>query len=93
MRVNKGWKEKLNIERKTKHAYYFKEESIFNYEEYTWKLHTMFQQLTNIGDPIRTAVEVSYPINGIKASNDDTSMGKAQWRPTELERNYILSQQ
>ena len=60
---NKRRKEKLNIERKMKHAYYFKEGVGLNYEEYNRKLCTMLQQLTNIGTPLRPAEEVSYVNN------------------------------
>ena len=60
----------LNIERKYKCPSYFKEEAGFNDEDYSGKLSTMFQQITNIGALLQPEEEVFYLINGIKSSNN-----------------------
>ena len=65
----------MNIERKTKCASYFKKELEFNHEYYTENIRMVFQKLTNIGDPLHPAEEVSYLINVIKAANDEMKTG------------------
>ena len=69
-------KKYMSIERKHTRALYFKEEVGYNYEESTRNISKTFQQLNNIGSPICPAEEVSYLIDGIKASNDEIKMGE-----------------
>ena len=54
---------------------YFNEEAGFNYEKYTGKLQTMFQQLINTDAPLQSSEEFSYPLNGKNIGNGETSRG------------------
>ena len=66
----------MSIEIKITRASYFKEESVFNYEEYIRNLCKMLQQITNIGSPLHLMEEVPYLINNIKIYNYDMNMGE-----------------
>ena len=47
-----GEKKINNTKKKIRRTSYFKEKASFNYEEYTGKLHTMFQQPNKIRDTL-----------------------------------------